>query len=220
MNNTAYRLIICLILFFVYTNSILFSEASSLYEMDTDFLMSPVDEKSVEFEIEFSRKEMTGYIQTFDVSNNGYVAVGFNDKKINIYDDNLNYLYSIIPSYTHCSYSIKWSNNKLHIYVKSDLLFNCIVVNEYDDVDYFKIVDSESNRHLFNNLNCNVDYVERDSYIYYIDNNQLERQSKTSSNVERVTNNRYFDKVLLLLPIVIPICIYAWKNRSKFKLKK
>lgn len=219
--NNAYKLIIhlCLCLFITFTNSTLFSEANALYEINTDFLMTSVDEESIEFEMKFTRKEIKGYIQTFDVSDSGYVAVGFNDKEINIYDDNLNFLYSIEPSYTHCSYSIKWLNNSLYVYIKSDILFNCIVINGYNNVDYFKIADSESNCHLFNNLDCNVDYLEDDNYIYSINNSQLERLSKTTSSVEKITNNFYFDKTLLLLPIVIPVCIYVWKNKNKFKFK-
>ena len=121
-------------------------------------------------------------------------------------------MYAIIPSYTHCTYSIIWHNEQLCIYVNSNLLFNCVIVNGYNNETIYEITDNQENNKLFYSINNNVESLETDDYSYYIEENQLVRKEKKSLTTDRI-GKKFFDKALFLFPVVFPICIYAFIHR-------
>lgn len=193
---------------------------TSSYNGVNDFEMYKCSEDSVRYDLDFYTNEKTGFIEAIAVSENEAVAVGFNKYEINVYDSDLNFKYSVVPSYSHCSYALQWQGDDLCIFVKSNLYFICIIVKDNGNAEIYEIADTEKNRSLYNDLNKHLKEAETQHYSYYLEGYQLVRQDKLTSCVENVTDNRYFDKTLLLLPIVLPICIYAFIHRKEIAKKQ
>ena len=85
-----------------------------------------------------------------------------------------------------------------------------MVVHGEDQAEYYEIEDTSHNRELFNSIDSsNRSFV----YDYNIEDGHVYRVSNETGEEKAVTKRFYFDPALLLLPVVIPGCIYMFKHR-------
>ncbi|KAF0092087.1 MAG: hypothetical protein FD141_271 [Fusobacteria bacterium] len=125
----------------------------------------------------------TGRIHCFDVSDNGQIAIGFDDAKgqvIKVYDNNGRYIYGYSFDLSYEVYLLLWQNEVLTIFYNRSYTFHYLDPNS-GTIDVRKYV---GNRDVFG-------YIESNNYPYrllngnkYIDTGR--KLTKVSSNEEEI----------------------------------
>lgn len=187
---------------------------------DDCFSMTLVDnQKQFPYSIEFTKEESEGIIRTFDVSEHGQIATSLHTQDINIYDD-IKYSYSIRPSYTHCQSTVKWDGDILVIYVsiaafpQNDKEF-AIKVYGFEDFEVYSIPETKENERLWDTLSFDTKELEMNGNHYFMSEGNLLYTENGSEGTLYIADNGYFNPAILTLPIVIPLCIYAFVKRKE-----
>ncbi|MBQ9110045.1 MAG: hypothetical protein IJY06_01570 [Oscillospiraceae bacterium] len=176
-------------------------------------------EEQSPYTIVFSKEESEGRIDTFDVSKNGMTAVKLHTQNINVYDD-VNFSYSIKPSYTHCNSTVQWDRETLVIYTAVtdqhwDYQYFAIKVYGYEDYEVYTLEDTEENLRLWENLPFYTEELQKDNRYYYISEGNLLYQENGKEASFYIADGSYFHPAILTAPVVVPLCIYAFVNRKK-----
>lgn len=182
---------------------------------DTEYLYNSIDVAENEDSLKHTQ------IWDFTVNSNGYIAVGFNDYCINIYDNNLNFKYRLKPSYSHCTYSLEWNNDILNIYVQSNTLSNCISFYDGNVKEVYFIEDTANNRRMWKRIDNNkTNEIVTDEYKYYIKDFKLFRSNKETTTNEIIVDIKH-NGLILFIVILIWLIIFTFIIlNNKIKKKK
>ncbi len=191
-----------------------------------EFVSSIINEPtSYPFQIDFIKEEQHNIIDTFDVSEQGDIATCLEDYSINVYNQFGGFKYSIRPNYTHCTATIAWEENILMIYVKlsgiPDSKYYIVEVQDFEKYQVYTIAATDENMKLWNELPFHVKDLYMNGNHYYMSDGSLVYNVDGQEGTFYIADNSFFDPMLLLAPIVIPLCVFCFINRKKFgKLNK
>lgn len=155
------------------------------------FTLQNIDEQATIYsDIIISDVENTqSTIDEMVISEKGYVALRFNNKSINIYDDSTGYCYSIYFNRTHCGMYLEWDNNLLHIYVNSTEWQYDIQVED-KIITVYTIVDSDQSdekwKSIYHSSGGSIQKIDEEQYTYYRTRTRCWRYNKNTCENETI----------------------------------
>lgn len=183
--------------------------------MTPHFSLEPIDE-NVSIYSDITISDVENELSTIDeiaISENGMVALRFNNKAVNVYDAKLNHCYSFYFDRSHCSTYLEWEHEILHVYVGS--LAYQYDIQLLDGVPtVYSIVDSEQSdemwERLYHSSGGAMQSVTDGQYTYFRTRTRCWRYDKTTKETEMIADViRAALKHYLLpsLPILFIVCI-------------
>lgn len=182
------------------------------------FSLQAIDENAPIYnDISISEAENT--LSTIDeivLSENGEVAIRFNNKTVNVYDSSLNYIYSITINRSHCGMYLEWDKDILHTYIKStdyqydiQLLHGNLVV--YDIVDSNQ--SEEKWKSIYHSSGGSVQIIKYNDYTYYRTRLRSWRYNEETKEKEIIVDvlysaiETYFPIIIIILLMLLIIII-------------
>lgn len=177
------------------------------------------DTKQFPYSVTFTREESKGIIHTFDVSEKGQVATQLHTREINVYDD-VRFSYSIHPSYSHCSSTVKWEEDSLTIYTAIpdthwEYKYFAVKVYGFENFEIYSIPETEENKQFWDTLSFDTKELEINGNHYFMSAGNLLYTENDSESTFYIADNGYFNPAILSLPFVLPCCIYAFVKRKE-----
>ena len=181
------------------------------------FSLQAIDENAPIYnDIEISETENT--LSTIDeivLSENGEVAIRFNNKTVNVYDSSLNYIYSITINRSHCGVYLEWDKDVLHTYIKStDYQYDIQML--HGNLVVYDIVDSNQSeekwKSIYHSSGGSVQIIKYNDYTYYRTRLRSWRYNEETRENEIIVDVLYsaietyypiFIIILLMLLIII-----------------
>lgn len=184
------------------------------------FEMSECVDTNTLSKLSYDKNQANGIIEHFAVSYEGMTAIGYNNYTVDIYDSDMRFRYSIKPSYSRCSYFIKWDNERLCIFVNGSKSINCYITSGYDEYTVYEIANTTANKERFYDMQNMVFSDDKYGRNYYVEDNQLIREDSQTLGEEKI-GKKYFDPAILLLPIVLYFLYYMlFKKEGSINQKK
>ena len=139
----------------------------------------------------FLSGETKDIINYFDVSDNGSVAVGLSNYHINIYNENLEFVYGLELGPGHSVQVIGWDAENLIIYRENSVQIECIVIQDKDKATAFDIPRTDDNHKQFQDIYQSklTSTIENTDYIYCCHDGVLTRQDKQNGTVQIIAQN-------------------------------
>ena len=166
------------------------------------FEMTECAETEEVSKLRFNSDPANGIIEHFAVSEEGMTAIGYHNYVIDVYDTDMEFLYSIKPSYTRSSYFLIWENEQLCIFVDSTTKYLCCIVSGNGEYTEYDISDTGENRHRYLDMKGKTYSFDKYGRNYYVEDNRLIREDSRTLE-EKKAGRLYFDPALLLLPGVL-----------------
>lgn len=186
-------------------------ENDSIFEKMAEMSNSSIPKTFMDsFDVSDSEKNGK-QIKMFDVSNNGDILVCFHDGSANVYNENLEFDFSI--SYSTASMqssSIFWDKDNIVIFLdRSDILV--YLDEDHEILKSYKIPNTFENAEIYHNI-MNQRVINYNDYTYTLKRNLLEcKLIRTESNGQSelvYSANSTFVNALEILAILL-VCISA-----------
>lgn len=148
------------------------------------FAAAPDDAVLDDDEVQFLTWESKGRINCYAVSEDGEIAVSFEDHNINVYNGNLEFVYGIDFDPNHAAQRLFWDGDALIVCRKSSVRFDYIMVLGKDDAAVYEMPDTEGSEQFWEEVCQNQRIlIETAGYDYqYADGSLLRTDRKTGEN--------------------------------------
>lgn len=176
--------------------------------------MVECEKKQLWFTISYDRKPTKALMHNFAVSENGTIAISYNNYAVDIYNKDLEFQYSIKPTFSHCTAAMIWQGEQLFIFSCSNLDINCIIISGYENESAFNIENSKENNSRFFELEAKTrgKYLTTEKKNYYIEDNCLVITDRNTSTIDKIGGSKIhdvLDKMSIVGLIILPI--FLWK---------
>lgn len=170
-----------------------------------------VEPEDVPFSISFSRTEWHGRIWHFDVSDDYTTATTLHTHNVNVYED-VQYAYSIHPTYQHVSPRLHWEGETLYI-----LLYDyAIEVQAYEEYAVYQYADPEQAKAYLRDI-PNVSELDVGNRHYFKEKGNLLFTENGGPGTFYVADEQTTTLGELLLSLlIIPLAIYIYVRRKDF----
>ncbi len=182
--------------------------------------MTPLED--VPFTLEFSHTECHGRIRTFAASEGAQVATELDGWEINVYND-VQFAYSIRPSWQHCSAYLDWEGETLLICTSSGY---AVEVCGYEDFAVYRLEETPEQSKYLQTLRHDTTPLDIGNRQYFMEDGNLLFTENGSEGAFYIADNAELRPelflFLLVLVILIPVTIQKvrageWKLPHKSK---
>lgn len=180
-----------------------------------------------ETKVLFSNREADGILNCYDVSEDGYIAVGYDNHNINIYNNDLEFVYALNFERAHSTQVISWENDVLVIYRKNDAKFEVFMIYGMDNADVYEMSDTKENDELWQNvyqikMRSNIEMAD---YGYQVQDGKLLRINKKNGFQEVIAQDSKVDAISwnftgILFFVSFTACFIYEQSQKTKKSKK